>query len=298
MKHGFRHIKAFLYVAQEGSFTRAAKKLHISQPALTIQIQQLEDEFGLKLLNRDRRTVSLTQAGSSLLPKLRQILDIFESATEEAQDLIGIRQGSLAIAVLPSVAAANLPKILGPYKQKHPNIEIKLADAPADKIIHLVKNGDVELGIGPWASRDRAIQFKSLFTDVMHVFFPNEHPLNSMGRLSLKQLIKYPHILTTQLTSVRKIVQQVLEDQDITIEVACEAAYLSTAISMIKAGLGISILPLTVLHAASCDGIAHRPIIEKGLSRDIGFITLRNRTFSPAAKEFMHIAEQFYIKNL
>src|SRR5699024_7450782 len=105
-----------------------------------------------------------------------------------------------------------------------------------------------------------AIEFQHLLTDRIEVFFPADHPLSNGPDPTLAQLADYPHILTAPQTSVPRTSQHVLEAQNLTINVSCEAAYLSTAVSMIKAGLGISILPLSVLHAASCEGIYHRPI--------------------------------------
>ena len=290
MKHGFRHIRAFLHVAQEGSFTRAAEALHISQPALTVQIKQLEEELGVRLLNRDRRSATLTHAGRSMLPTLRRILDQFDDAIEQAHDLVGLRRGMLTIATLPSIAAASLPEIIGKFRKTYPNIDIRLSDVAADEVINMVRSGDADLGIGPLVSRDRAIEFQHLFSDMMHVFFPAKHPLALGTEPTLEKLTKFPHILMAQQTSVRKSVQHALEAQNLTIDVACEAAYLSTAISMVKAGLGISILPLSVKYAASCDGVHHRPIKGNDLHRNLGFLTLRQAARSPAATAFIKIA--------
>lgn len=294
MRRGFRHIRAFLKVAQEGSFTRAAEALHISQPALTVQIRQLEQELGVRLLNRDRRTVGLTHAGRSMLKPLRGIVDQFDDAVEQAHDLVGLRRGMLTIATLPSIAAASLPKIIYQFRKAYPNIDIHLSDVVADEIITMVRNGTADLGIGPLTSRDRAIEFQQLFTDQMHVFFPTAHPLGTVPEPTLACLADYPHILTAPDTSVRRSLQQALEAQNLTINVACEVAYLSTAISMVKAGLGISILPLSVLYAASCEGVCHRAIKQTGLHRRLGFLTLQRASLSPAAAAFVTIARQAY----
>jgi len=294
MQRSFRHIRAFLQVVKEGSFTRAAEALHISQPALTVQIKQLEETLGIQLLNRDRRSVTLTHAGHSMLTPLRHILDQFDDAVEHAHDLVGLRRGSLTIATLPSVAAASLPDIIYQFRKTYPNIEIHLSDAAAEEILAMVRNGSADLGIGPLASRDRAIEFQHLLTDRMEVFFPAGHALANGPDPTLAELTEFPHILTAPQTSVRRTIQHALEAQNLTIDVACEAAYLSTAVSMIRAGLGISILPLSVLHAASSEGIYHRPIKDNDLYRRIGFLTLRRSSCSPAAFEFIQMAKQFY----
>lgn len=294
MRHGFRHIRAFLEVAKKGSFTRAAETLHISQPALSVQIKQLEKTLGIQLLNRDRRSVTLTPAGTSMLIPLRSIIDQFDDAVEQAHDLVGLRRGLLTIATLPSIAASSLPDIIYQFRKTYPKIEIHLSDVVAGEIITRVKDGVADLGIGPLVTRDRAIKFQHLFTDKMNVFFPTGHPLSTGPDPTLEKLTDFPHILTAKESSVRKVIQRALETENLTVNVACEAAYLSTAISMIKAGLGISILPLSVLHAASCEGVLHRQINNHDLDRHLGFITLRRTSLSYAATAFIEIAKQFY----
>ncbi len=296
MKQGFRHIRAFLQVAQYGSFTQAAHALHISQPALTVQIRQLEEELGVMLLNRDRRAVTLTQAGRDMLKPLQRILDEFDGAIEQANDLVGLRRGRLTIAALPSIAAASLPGIIGRFRRAYPGIDIRVADVPADRMLSLVREEAADLGLGPWARHDRAIRFRELFTDQMHVFFPEGHPLTQTKQPSLKKLSAYPHVLTAQGTSVRQSIQRALEAANLSIEIACEAAYLSTAISMVKAGLGVSILPMSTLHAAPCDGVLHRPVADPHLRRRLGILTLQRVTDSPAAAAFISMALREYGK--
>src|SRR5690242_21485013 len=109
MIQGLRHIRAFLAVARLGSFTRAAAELNVSQPALTVQIRQLEESLGVRLFDRNKRQVVLTQAGRNLLAPLKRVFTDLEAVMDASHDLAGLRRGSVAVATLPSVAAGILP---------------------------------------------------------------------------------------------------------------------------------------------------------------------------------------------
>lgn len=287
MKQGFRQIRAFLQAAESGSFTQAASALHVSQPALTVQIRQLEEELGVRLFDRDRRRVTLTPEGRNMLAPLQRILDEFQSAVAQAHDLAGLRRGRLTVAALPSIAAAWLPDLIRDFRAVHPGIEIRVADVPAARLQTLVRDEEADLGLGPWISRDRALRFEALLEDRMHVFFPAGHALAVSRQPTLKGLARYPHIVTSPGTSVREALHRALEDGGLDIEVACEVAYLSTAIGMVRAGLGIAILPLSTLSAASCQGLEHRPVANAHLRRRLGLITAKRKTPSPAARAFI-----------
>lgn len=287
MRQGFRHIRAFLQAAQSSSFTQAALTLHISQPALTVQIRQLEEELGVKLFDRDRRRVTLTPAGRNMMAPLQRILDEFQGAIEQAHDLVGLQRGRLTIAALPSIAAAWLPDLIRQFHSVHPRIEIRIADVPATRLQALVRDEEADLGLGPWISRDRALRFQELLEDRMHVFFPAGHPLCASRRPTLESLTRYPHVLTSPGTSVREVLHRALEAAGLDIDVACEVAYLSTAIGMIRAGMGISILPLSTLSAAPCTGLEHRPLGSAHLKRQLGLITAKRKALSPAAAAFV-----------
>jgi DNA-binding transcriptional LysR family regulator len=287
MKQGFRHIRAFLQAAQSGSFTQAATTLHVSQPALTVQIRQLEEELGVKLFDRDRRRVTLTPAGRNMIVPLQRILDEFQGAVEQAHDLAGLQRGRLTIAALPSIAAAWLPGLIRSFHALHPGIEIRIADVPATRLQALVRDEEADLGLGPWVSRDRALQFQALLEDRMHVFFPAGHPLEVTRRPTLEKLARYPHVLTGQGTSVREVLHRALEAAGLDVEVVCEVAYLSTAIGMVRAGLGVAILPLSTVSAAPCADLEHRPVASTDLNRQLGLITAKRKAPSPAAAAFI-----------
>lgn len=286
MLQGVRHIKAFVAVARLGSFTKAAAEVNVSQPALTVQIRQLEESLGVRLFDRNKRHVVLTQAGRDLLPALQRVLAELDAVMSVSHDLAGLRRGSVSVATLPSVAAGLLPIAIRRFAADHPNIDVKVSDVVAERIIQLVKAEEVDFGIGSRVGPDRDVEVIDFLCDRMCAFFPADHPLNGRRPLLLKDIVAYPLILTARGTSVRSLVERALEKEGLEISLSCEANYMSTAVGMVRAGLGVSVLPESAVDATSCEGIVVEPIRAAGLVRRIGFIRKAGRSLSPAAERF------------
>lgn len=289
MIQGVRHIRGFLAVARLGSFTRAAAELNVSQPALTVQIRQLEDALGVRLFDRNKRQVELTKAGRDLLTPLERVLIDLEAVLSASHDLAGLRRGSVAVAALPSVATGLLPLAIRRFMAEHPGIAVQVSDVVAERIVELVKAEQVDFGIGSRVGPDRDIEIEEFLTDRMCAFFPDGHPLAARGPLTLRDIAAYPLILTARGTSVRQLVERVLEREGLEVSLACDANYMSTAVGMVRAGLGVSILPESAVETASCEGIRVEPILTAGLTRRIGFIRKANRSLSPAAEAFVAV---------
>ena len=292
MLQGIRHIRAFLAVARLGSFTRAASELHVSQPALTVQIRQLEESLKVRLFDRNKRQVVLTQVGKDLLPSLAQVLSDLEAVMSASQDLANLRRGSVSVATLPSVAAGLLPMAIRRFAAGHPDIAVHVSDVVAERILQLVKAEEVDFGIGSRMGPDRDIDIIDFLIDQLCVFFPEGHPLAEREAPVLREVVAFPLILTARGTSVRTLVDRALEREDLEITLACEANYMSTAVGLVRAGLGVAILPESAVHAAACEGIGMTAIRTTGLTREIGIIRKRDRTLSPAAERFVEVLKE------
>jgi DNA-binding transcriptional LysR family regulator len=292
MLQGVRHIRAFLAVARLGSFTRAAGELHVSQPALTVQIRQLEDALRARLFDRNKRHVALTQTGRTLLGPLSRVLSDLEAVIDTSRDLAGLRRGSVAVAVLPSIAAGLLPIAIRRFSADHPAIRFDVRDAVAERIVQLVNAGEVDFGIGSRVGTDSDVEWVDFLTDRMSAFIPEHHPLAARDRLALRDVVAYPLVLTARGTSVRALIERVLAQGDLEFTVACDANYMSTAVAMVRAGLGVSVLPASAVNTASCVGVLAKPLTDAGLTRKIAIVRKPERSLSPAAEQFVAVLKQ------
>jgi LysR family carnitine catabolism transcriptional activator len=287
MTYTIRHIKAFLAVAQLENFTRAAVHLHVSQPALTVQVRQLEEALGVMLFDRNKRRVALTQAGRELLLPLERILVDTEAVMSATRELTGMRRGIVTIAALPSAAAGLLPVAIRAFREMYPGVVVRLNDVVAGSVAELVKSGEVDFGVGSQLRFDPELDVEKLLTDQICAFVPASHLLARKRALTLRDLALYPLILTGRNSSVREICERAFELNGLSVQIACEANYMSTAIAMVHAGLGIALLPASAVNSGPCGNLSVMPIRSSALTRHVCIMLSRGRAPSIAARTFM-----------
>src|SRR3954454_9434754 len=247
-------IRAFVSVAHLKSFTRAANLLHLSQPALTVEIRRLEDALAVRLLDRNTRTVELTRVGRALAPVfqmlVRELAPAFQRLLREldtvvidTRDLAPTWYGVVRIAALPSVAAGPLPDAIAAFREANPRVTFVLKDVITKRVLSLVRTEEVDLGVmgGDFVEPD--IEIVHTAQDRMHVVFPTEHPIGTVPEITLDVLANHPLILMDPDTSVRAIVDGAFIAAGRLPIPACEATYMMTAVGMVRAGLGLAILP-------------------------------------------------------
>lgn len=289
MINEIRHIRAFLAVARHLNFTKSAHELHVSQSALTVQIQQLEEALGVRLFDRTNRRVALTEAGSALVTPLQRIVIDTEAIVSQTRDISDLRKGIVSIAVLPSVAAGILSDVLREFTSAHPGIVVHIHDVVADKVIELVKKEEVDFGIGTMRHAHRELTAGELFTNRLFAFLPMKHPLSSRASLALQQLAKYPLVLTGKDSGVRAIVEDALKRNSLQGKYAYEVNHMPTLLSLVRAGFGIGILPEHADAMGAFPELVKIPIGKPQLTRHIQIITRKGRNPSPAVSKMLEI---------
>ena len=292
MIHDLRHIRAFLAAARIGNFTRAAAELHISQSAFTVQIRQLEDALGVTLFDRSKRRIALTAAGRDVLVPLERILLDAEAVVMQTRQLIGLRRGVVRIAALPSLAAELLPLTIHEFRQLYPGIMVEIRDVVAESVVDSVRREDVDFGIGTRMRMDREITGSPLLEDRLCAFAPLGHPLTRRDSVNLRDLVRHPLILTARDSSVRDILDRALRSEKLLLSPAFEVNYMSTAIGMVRAGLGIAVLPEAAVGAEKIHEVRRLLISRPSLSRRIEIIRRKDRSLSSAAGKMIEILKQ------
>lgn len=290
-----RHIKSFLTVARHNNFTRAAQELHVSQSALTVQIQQLEDALAVRLFDRTRRRVSLTEAGRDVLAPLERIMVELEAVVSQTREIAGLRRGIVSMAVLPSVAAGMLSEALKRFTTAHPGIAIQVQDVVAERVLELVLKDEVDFGVGTVAAPDRALTTIPLFTDQLVAWLPAKHPLSSRASLTLAQVSQHPLILTGRDSGVRAMVESALRQTGLQPTPAYEPNYISTALSLVRAGFGFGILPERAERMGSSAGLVRLPITKPLLKRQIHIIMRKGRSASHPVQRMQQILHEVAI---
>jgi LysR family transcriptional regulator, carnitine catabolism transcriptional activator len=297
MIYDLRHVRAFLAAARIGNFTRAANELHISQSAFTVQIRQLEEAVGVILFDRSKRRVALTAAGRELVVPLERILIDMESIVARTRQLAGLRRGMVSIAVLPSIASQLLPDVIREYAKRYPAIVLQVNDVVAEKLIQLVKKEEADFGIGSRITSDRELKATPLLVDRLCAFVPKSHPLGHKGSVTVQDLAASPLILTGKDSSVRGLVDLAFTRARLQPAIAFETNYMSTAISMVRAGLGIAVLPESASGTEIAKEIKVIAISKPVLSRRIEILVRKDRSLSPAAEQMVELLKGFVTRH-
>jgi LysR family carnitine catabolism transcriptional activator len=287
MNVNLRQIQALVSIARLGSFTKAANSLHLTPPALTVQIHHLEDVLGVRLLDRNTRSVKLTESGKEVVPILEGVLRTIDGVTANIRQRGSKTRGAVSIAALPSVCSMMLPVTIAKFRAECPDVSVTVRDATAQRIVTYVKAGEVDFGIGSMVEPDPGIQLAPLIDDRMKVVFAPGHPLEQQKEIALMDLVGFPLIAFESKSSVRSLVDRGFKSIGHRAPPAYEVTYASTAIGMAQAGLGIAIVPASSLRASTTRGIKSRAIKHPGFTREISVIRKSGRALSPAAESFL-----------
>lgn len=287
MNVDMRQLRAFATVGRLASFTKAATALFTSQPALSAQIINLEEALGLRLFDRSTRSVMLTQAGRDLLPVVDRVLADFEDVIAKARNVAHMNIGRVSVAALPSVSSTLLPHAVAELRLRHPGITVDLKDALAERVVEMVRSGAVDFGLTGEPRPDPQLVFKALASDRIVAVLPRDHPLGKAARVSLDDLLSVPLILMDRDSSVRRIVDAAYAAAGKrSVAPSYEATFMATAIGMVRGGLGVTLLPSSALELSAADDLATRVIDNPRLTRKLGVLCDRRRSFSPAAQVF------------
>jgi LysR family carnitine catabolism transcriptional activator len=278
-----RQFNAFLTVARLGNFTRAAAKLAISQSTLTVQIRNLEQTLGVRLFDRNRRQVNLTAVGRELIGPLDDIVERIESLVAGTRDVSALKRGVVTVAALPSIASSILPPVIAAFTAANPGLKVRIQDVVAQRIVELVKAGDVDFGIGSLARRDRDIIVEPLWEDDLWIFVDRRHELSGKRSVRLMDLAKYPLILTTRDSSARQVFEKAADRVGAVFAPVFEAHYMSTALALARAGLGAAVLPESALKPLVDSQLTAVPIRQPTIQRKIMLIRKSGRALPKAA---------------
>lgn len=287
MNLDIRQLRAFVTVAECGSFTRAAASLHLSQPALTVQIRKLEDALGLRLFDRNTRMVALTRNGAELLPGLGRILRELDGVLAETRQLSTVERGLVRLALLPSFASGVLPEVIADFRARHPGIGFVIRDVIASAVAELVVSGEADLGLTGGAVSHADLEILLSGSDRMHAVYPEEHPLAGFATVGIADLAKYPLVLMDAATSVRQVVDRAFSEAGIAPRVGAEVTYMASAVGMVRAGLGVAILPGSAMEVRAERSLRSQPIEGEGFVRPIAVVKRRRRALPPASERFL-----------
>lgn len=280
----FLGLQTFLSIAERGSFQRAAAHLNLSQTALSHRMRKFEADLGVKLLTRSTRPITLSAAGLELLPKARRILDEIESSFESLRRAGQHRQERIAIGCLPTIAAHYVPRLLRGFSERYPEITVKIHDNSAAEIAELVQSGTAEFGITIVSANRIDLEIKPLFKEPFVLICPTSHAFARQKHVNWSELARIPLVRISPQAGNRALIDDALGSRRDTLHWRYEVQHLSTAVSMVTAGLGLAIVPRLAIDVADTPGLKAVPLRNPGIVRTLGLLTKRGTSLSPPAE--------------
>ena len=278
----FRQLRVFSEVARHLSFARAAEALHLTPPAVTMQVKELEAHVGLPLFDRSGRQVALTTAGEYMLVYARRMLATLKDAEDAAARLKGVELGQLVIGMV-STAKYFLPKLLARFREEHPGVEIRLAVGNREQLVALLHAGEVDIAIMGRPPKELATRAEP-FAAHPHVFVaPPGHALVHAGTVLPGQLGEQPFLMRESGSGTRAALEQFLEAQHVTVNTAMEMSSNETIKQAVMAGMGIAFLSHhTFAMEVESGRLVRLDVADTPVIREWNVVSRTDRPMTPA----------------
>ena len=284
----FRQLRVFSEVARQLSFARAAEVLHLSPPAVTMQVKELEGHVGLPLFERNGRQVALTTAGEYMLVYARKVLSTLKDAEDAAARLQRLEVGQLTIGMV-STAKYFLPRLLAEFKHEHEGIEIRLAVGNREQLVKMLQGNEVDIAVMGRPPTELATRAEP-FAAHPHVFVaPTDHPLLKVGHPTVEALRPYGFILRERGSGTRAAMEKFLEKSRMGTRVVMVMTSNETIKQAVMAGMGISFLSLHTIGLELENGlIATLDVEGTPIVRGWNVVHTLSKLLSPAAEAFRY----------
>ncbi len=284
-----KQLRAFAAVYELRKVTAAAERLSITQSAVSVLIRQLEEVLGARLFDRTTRSLRPTRAADEAIGLALRILRDLDSLGTGLKDLTALRRGRVSLAVTPTLAEIALPAALQQFARLHPDIHIAVDDCAPDQFIARVVGEHVDFGIGSPEQAAADVDTRTLRRDYLAVVVPRGHPLGALRQVRWSQLAHHAIITVRPGYGIRPLIDATATRAGVSLNVAHEVAFLSTALWMADCGLGAAIMPSAYAVRASLVERVVLPLVAPKVFRDITLVTKRGRSLSSAAQRLADV---------
>jgi DNA-binding transcriptional LysR family regulator len=278
----------FLELCESLSFTRAAEQCHVSQPALTLAIKKLEEEFGGPLFHREARRLLLTDLGKRLRPHIAQVIDQADAARHAASEFRLLHQAPLALGVMSTVGPLRLSGLLARFKNDHPGVELGVREGSLDDLLGRLDAGKLDLAIlndpRGHAPHVRAID---LYREHYVVVAPPGHPFERLDTVRLADVASHPYV-DRLACEMREMVMAACAERHVELYATFRSEREDWVQGMVMAGMGFAFMPE---YSVTLGGLLRRALVEPAVERTVSLVHVAGRLLSPAAAAFTRAAK-------
>lgn len=286
-------LETFLSIAQEKSFSRAAEKLHRTQPAISIAIKRLEEELGESLFDRSSKGGTLTDAGEMLFVYARRMVNLREEALEAFRELRGLHRGRLSIGANESTSLYLLPQLLLEYRKRHPEIKVQVYRAYSERIPNEVTERNLDFGFLSYDPVHPELQSMEVHRDQVVLVAGPEHRLAGRAQVDIAELGTESFVAHNAATPTRRRIIETFAEHGVPLHIHMELATLQTIQAFVSQGAGLAILPrLTVQDAIREGRLVEVPVPQIQVEKVLRLVFRREKNLSHAAKAFLDLVRE------
>jgi len=284
---GLADLRAFIAAAELRSFAAAAKALHLSVPAFSRRISNLEARLGVRLFDRTTRSMELTVPGSRFLREVTAAVHDLDRSVVGLRDVAQLMAGDVTIGCVFSAVHHFLPGVIETFRARHPNVLVRIIEQGADGVFASVKHGEADFGINYIGMQESDVTFTPLLKEPYVLACRADHALGKRRSLRWDELAAWEHVRVSHASRNRVFIDHALAHLPALPRPVCEVQHVSSLIGLVEAGLGVAIVPQLTLpkRPAAVVGIPLVPAV----TRTIGLIRRAGRTLSPAADAFAQL---------
>jgi DNA-binding transcriptional LysR family regulator len=291
-----RRLQVFFTVARLLSFTKAAESLHMTQPAVTFQVRQLEEYFNTRLFDRTHNRISLTEAGGRVYEYADKIFELYTEMDNLVREMTGEISGSVTIGASTTIAEYMLPALLGNFKAQYPDINIHLKVSNTDGIVSMVENNTIDLGVveAPVANKNLVVETCS--SDKLVAIVSPEHVEVNREKLTYEDLIKYPFICREEGSGTREVINDYLEflsNEGEALKISMELGSPEAVKGAVEAGMGISVVSLATVQKELKLGTLVAIDLDPPLERPFSFVHQKQKFRVRVMEELLSFAQDY-----
>ena len=286
-----RQLRAFAAIYQTGNISAAAQLLALTQPAVTVLLRELEAKLGVRLFERSTRSLRRTDAATEAMAYAQRVLDDLNEMSLCMADLAGSRRGQLRLAATSTVAQTLMPGLIRRFQNLHPEIRVIVDDCSPYEFVERITSERVHLGIGTLEAPISGLVEREFLKDWLAAVAPAGLLMDSNKPITWKQLAALPVVVVKSGYGVRYSIDHAAAEAGVVLKVAHEVSLLSTALAMASAGLGVAIVPGSLVSQTPYSGLVARRLVRPLVARNTAVIYRKDQALTPAARAFANMLD-------
>ena len=290
-----RRLQVFHTVARLLSFTKAAETLHMTQPAVTFQVRQLEEYFNTRLFDRTHNRISLTEAGARVYQFSEKIFELYGEMENAVREMTGEISGSLTIGASTTIAEYMLPALLGDFRAKYPDVSIHLKVSNTDGIVSMVENNTIDLGVVEAPVSNKNLVVDECRRDNLVAIVPPGHPKAELKKITLDELLEYPFICREEGSGTREVIAEHMTQWSKCqcMDVAMELGSPEAVKGAVEAGMGISVVSTATIQKELRLGTLVAIKLDPPLERPFSFVHQKQKFRVRVMEELLEFARAY-----